>query len=301
MESNTFKREFRALGTDVCIWIVASESEASRAAIDMAGVENLYQEKEKIFSRFDAGSELSRLNGNLGKFCEASSDMAEIVGRSLEYNAKNRGMFDPRILGELERIGYEKDFKKNDFKKNIEKAGVSFESELAEDMVIEGGRVRFMVRMDFSGIAKGYITDRAADFLEKRGWGNFLVDSGGDMFARGKNKHGENWGIALEGTKDEDEIMAELMNEGLATSGRTRRHWKSGGRNFHHLINPKNKERFDFSLRSVTVVSSTAEEADVMAKILFILGPEEGASFAKENGLRAIFLKNDQGIIKVNL
>ena len=56
--------------------------------------------------------------------------------------------------------------------------------------------------MDFSGIAKGYITDEAAAYSKKRGWKNFLVDSGGDIYAAGQNHRRERWRIAIEGVPE---------------------------------------------------------------------------------------------------
>jgi thiamine biosynthesis lipoprotein ApbE len=58
------KIHFKSLGTDISIQIVSDnvfnglESE----------IKNFYSQKEKIFSRFDSGSELSQLNRNLGKY-----------------------------------------------------------------------------------------------------------------------------------------------------------------------------------------------------------------------------------------
>lgn len=301
MEKNIFEKEFKALGTDIYIQIVAPEIEKERALLGFDKVENIYRNKELIFSRFNSESELFKLNNNLGVFNRASEDFVYLAKKSLDYYLKSRKIFDPRILDNLEKIGYRKSFGENNFNIDINFSSEIFEKELKEDLLIEDNKIKFLKKMDFSGIAKGYITDRVAEFLIKEGWKNFLVDSGGDMYARGLNKKGEKWGIALEGSRNEDEIIAEMSNEGIATSGNTRRNWKVREKKFHHLINPKNVKEFNFDLKSVTVVSGNTQDADVMAKILFIMGFENGLKFADKNKIRSIFLKNDKDIVKLNI
>ena len=247
MEKNIFEKQWRALGTDIYIQIVDDGFEMAEIQGVFLELEKLYARQEKIFSRFDSQSELSGINSQLGEFVEASSDMVYLAKKSLEYFKESSGIFDPRILRALELIGYEKSFSENSFSSDIEyieKLG----DDLSQDLVIDGDRLKFLQRMDFSGIAKGYITDRAADFLQKKGFRNFLVDSGGDMFAAGKNNLGGDWGISLEGAMDENEIVAKISDEAIATSGSVRRNWKIGEKSFHHLIHPHNLNDFSFEL-----------------------------------------------------
>jgi len=234
----------------------------------------------------------------LGVFQEGSDDIIYLAKKSLDYYLKSDKFFDPRILERLDGMGYRKNFKENVFDAKDGFLTEIFKKDLAQDLIISGGKVKFLRKIDFSGIAKGYITDKVAEFLFSRGWRNFLVDSGGDMHASGLNKRGEKWGIALEESENENEIIAEISNEGIATSGNTRKYWEIDGKKFHHLINPKNVDEFSFDLKSVTVIAGTTQEADVMAKVLFLMGLEKGLKFSNENGIKSIFLKNNKKIIK---
>lgn len=301
MEKNIFEKEFKALGTDIYIQIVAPEIEKERALLSFDKVENIYRSKELIFSRFNSESELFKFNNNLGVFHEASEDFVYLAKKSLDYYLKSKKNFDPRILDILKKIGYRKSFGENNFNIDVNFSSEIFKKELKEDLLIEDNNIKFLKKMDFSGIAKGYVTDKVVEFLSKEGWKNFLVDSGGDMYARGLNKKREKWGIALEGSKNEDEIIAEISNEGIATSGNTRRNWKVREKKFHHLINPRNVKEFNFNLKSVTVISENTQDADVMAKVLFIMGLENGLKFSDNNKIRSIFLKNNKDIIKLNI
>jgi FAD:protein FMN transferase len=283
--------EFKALGTDINIQILNdSKDDKKRAKKIIAGIKTLYKEKQKIFDRFDPESEITSLNKNLGLFQNASADMLYLAERALYYNKISGGLYDPRIIGILEKIGYDSDFRKKDFQKN-EKTGKfrPFIRGLEEDLLFRGKKLFFATRMDFSGIAKGYITDLAAKFLKNNGWKNFLVDSGGDIFAAGENNEGKEWRIEIEGVPKE-RLMLKISEKGIATSGISRKKWEIGGKKFHHLVNPKNPNEFSYEIRTVSVIEKNTESADGRAKVLVLMGKDKGMEFAKKNRVAAIFL-----------
>lgn len=296
MKKISIKKKFKSLGTDVCIELVIdSINDKEKALEDVKNVIRIYKEKEKTLSRFNGGSELSMLNSSLGKFIKCSNDIVYLSEKSLKYNNETDGLFDPRILETLRNIGYREDFKKNIFKK--EKALREIEKELEDDMKVKKNQVMFKKEMDFSGIAKGYITDQVSDFLKKEGWSNFLVDSGGDIFASGLNNEGEKWVIYVEVPGSRDRFLKIISNEAIATSGVTRRNWEIDKEKFHHIINPKKISNFDFGVQSVSVVSWSAEDADVWAKTLFLMGIKEGLKFSNRNRIKSAFLLNNDKLI----
>lgn len=290
------ERRFKALGTDIYIGIVISGSDEERAVRDMEGAEKIYREKEKILSRFDKNSELSRLNKEKGIFVWASQDVLRLAEKSLKYYSETDGLFDPRVVTVLENMGYREDFKKNTFDEEYFE-GETLTHDLNKDLKIDGEKVFFGKRMDFAGLAKGYVTDKVAEFLRNEGWKDFLVDSGGDMFASGLNDIGEKWGISLENYKEGNEVLVRISDEGIATSGMTRKNWKIGGKKVHHLINPKNISNFGFDIKSVTVLDKNTERADVTAKTLFLMGAEKGIKFSNKKNIRSAFLLKDNNII----
>jgi FAD:protein FMN transferase len=291
MKNNyVFEISFRSLGTEISCKVVSGSKNETKFRKDSENLKNFYIEKEKIFSRFDPKSELGAVNRNLGKFQKVSKDFLELCQNSLDFYKLTEGYFDPRVIEILENIGYKKDFKNSDFSKQEikEDVKVSFDN-LENNLIIKGNKILFRQRMDFSGIAKGSITDQAGLFLKEKGWRNFLLDSGGDMFTSGEDEFGEKWKISIEGLPEE-EFSFDIQNEAVATSGITRRKWEAGSNKFHHLINPKNPSKFDFDLKSVTVVAKNTQEADVWAKVLFLMGRERGIEFSQKKNIRSFFL-----------
>ena len=284
------EKKFKALGTEIYFQLVCAEELKEKAEKQLEVLQDFYFSVEKIFSRFDPKSELGQFNQNLGKFLKASPHFLAVAKKNLEYCALSNGLFDPRIIEILEFIGYEKDFRKNVPVANVENDfPKTIFPKLENDLVIRGEEILFNRRMDFAGIAKGYVTDMAGGMLKRAGFQNFLIDSGGDMLAAGFSENGEAWKIDVEGIAKE-KILIKLENEAIATSGIGRRKWESGEKRFHHLVNPKEPEKFNFDLQSVTVVAPSTTESDFWAKVLFLKGKDEGKRFANENKLKAIFL-----------
>jgi FAD:protein FMN transferase len=290
--------DFRALGTDVDIRIVFdNKTEKEKAQNDLKEAKNIFFSKENIFSRFDLDSELCRLNENIGTWQKASPDILYLAGRALHYSDISEGLYDPRVIEVLEKIGYDKDFKTKDFSKSeLPPFFSAVKKKLSDNLKIDGEKIFFARRMDFSGIAKGYIVDQAAEFLKKRGWKNFLVDAGGDMMISGKNSEEKKWRIAVEGVPEE-KLMLEISNAGIATSGISRKKWKIQEKKFHHLVNPKDPNNFSYELRTVSVISGNTESADGRAKTLVLMGKNNGFDFAKKNKIAAIFLDHRGDIL----
>jgi thiamine biosynthesis lipoprotein len=144
---------------------------------------------------------------------------------------------------------------------------------------LEGG-----VHVDLGGIAKGYAAERAADLLAAAG--PCLVNVGGDIATRGGR-----WPVGVE-TAD-GSLTLELGGGGLATSGRDHRHWRRGGVEQHHLIDPRTGSPAQTDLLRVTAVARNAVEAEVAAKSLFLAGAERAAAEADAAGIASVLVTAD--------
>lgn len=284
---------FRAMGTDISVEIVISQEQEKQVHEALQRVKEIFAENEKIFSRFDDESELSKINASLNKEIAVSDKMFEVLELCVKFNTISDGYFDPRVIGVLEKIGYDKDFKTNDLNteetKEIEVE--KFETDLQDDLILNVERKTVLIhkRIDTTGIAKGYTVDEVAQYLKNEGFQNFVVDAGGDMFAQGLNEDSENWTIGVEGAPD-DKIVLKLQQEGIATSGISRKRWMVGDKKVHHLINPKDPENFSYNIKTVTVIDTKTVEADGRAKTLVLMGKEKGLEFANKNNIKALFL-----------
>lgn len=285
--------QFDELGTEIFLKIIVEEDGLlEKASYDLGRARKIISEKKDTFNRFNKNSELCRLNKSLFRPFRASKDLLEVIRKSVRHNQESSGLFDPRIVGILEEIGYREDFKRgqsNQANRYSTKPRKTFAQKYESDVKIENSTITLKKRIDLGGMVKGWIADQIATFLRKQGWKNFLVDLGGDMFAAGISQHEQKWIIAVEGVS-EKVMQLSVKNKGIATSGITRRSWVRSGKLFHHLVNPERPNFFTESLLSVTVVNKNTESADVWAKTLFLLGQERGIDFANRKNIACLFL-----------
>jgi len=145
------------------------------------------------------------------------------------------------------------------------------------------------IGLDLGGIGKGLAVDAAARLLAPLG--NFLVDAGGDLYAHGNAPECQGWIIGVQSPWDPDADIAMLRTTrtAVATSSSVRRRWQVNGRWYHHIIDPRSGLPAEGRQVSVTVVAPRATEADVRAKVAFILGWPRGMRYLTKAGLPALF------------
>lgn len=148
---------------------------------------------------------------------------------------------------------------------------------------IENGKVvkeNPAMTLDFNAIAQGYTSDLIARFLESRGVKNFLVDTGGEIMARGEKPDGKPWIVGIEKpaeNMDSERIVQTriaLRDKGLVTSGSTRKYVERNGKRYSHCINPKTGYPVEHQLLSVTVMVENSVWADALASICMVMGKE---------------------------
>ena len=73
-------------------------------------IEQLFAERDRMFSRFRPDSELSRVNRSHATVVGVSPAFADMVAWSLRAAATTDGLVDPTLGGAIEAAGYDRDF-----------------------------------------------------------------------------------------------------------------------------------------------------------------------------------------------
>jgi thiamine biosynthesis lipoprotein len=81
----------------------------------------------------------------------------------------------------------------------------------------------------------------------------------------------------------------QVSGYALVTSGDYERFRIVNGVRYHHIIDPRTGYPAGASI-SVSVLSRSAEEGVVLAKGVFILGPERGMALARQQGIEAMLI-----------
>ena len=137
------------------------------------------------------------------------------------------------------------------------------------------------IQLDFNAIAQGYTSDLIASFLESRGIKNYLVDTGGEIMAKGEKPDGSPWIVGIEkpaknwDSAQEVHIRIALRDKGLVTSGSTRKYVERNGKRYSHCINPKTGYPVEHNVLSATVLAENSVWADALASICMVMGLEQ--------------------------
>jgi thiamine biosynthesis lipoprotein len=283
------RKEFRAMGTTISMLLPEKQAERGIQIVYM-----LFLEWEQVLSRFLPESELSRLNKQTGISVAVSDLLYTVLVAALTAARATEGVYDPALLDQLVQLGYDRTF--DDLAEIQSSSIVPRElgggwrdiqvSPISRCVTLPVG-----IKLDFGGIAKGMAVDAALDRLRQHGISPALVNAGGDLGVLGLPPMAEQWPIAVPGRKGFSTIP--LRQGAVATSGIARRHWWQGQTLRHHLLDPRTGLPAQSDLWSVTVVTDWCEQAEVAAKVAFILGPKSGAAFLRRQGIAGLFVHED--------
>lgn len=140
--------------------------------------------------------------------------------------------------------------------------------------------------LNVNAIAQGYSVDIIAEFLERKGIKNYLVEIGGEIKAKGVNKKGNVWTIGIDKPIDNNMIPGKnlqarlgLNERSLATSGNYRKFYEKDGVKYVHSLNPKTGYPVLSRLLSATVLADDCMTADAFATAFMVMGLEKSIMF----------------------
>lgn len=226
-------------------------------------------------TRFDPWSELSRFNDSaftshseagrrFGGWVAVSRELELVLRESLRAFAESNGLVHVGVLPALRAAGYTRDFDAGPTPPTPAPPTLAPLPELLEVRHREARLVKGAA-IDLGGIAKGWMADQLAEHLGT----NVLVNLCGDLLARGGGDSGEGWPV---GFGDKTLLLKDM---GAATSGTTKRAWAGG----HHLIDPRTGLPAQSDLSEVSVLASTATDAEIYAKVALLLGSKDAPRF----------------------
>ena len=276
------RHEFRAMGTEVEVLVDLPPGEAANSAF--AETEREFERIEAALSRFRPESELSSLN-RLGTV-KAGPDLLVTTELALAARERTGGRFDPTVHEALVAAGYDRSFElvPAEGPSRNGKGKFACGGPVEIDRFSRTIRLAAGVHLDLGGIGKGYAVDRAAKRISKLG--PCLVNAGGDVAVRGRR-----WPVGVETANGF--VTLELVSGALATSGSDRRQWRRDGQELHHRIDPLTSRPSTSDLLRVTVVGTSAAEAEVLAKSLFLAGEEHAVAEAEREGTPAVLVTRD--------
>jgi thiamine biosynthesis lipoprotein len=280
---------FPCMGCDMRVLVEDGADPAAAARAARARLEAI----DARLSRFRPDSELTRLNADPRATVPASPLLRVAVRAALWAAEASDGLVDPTLLDALERAGYRHSLT------GITRAGLAAGLEEAPTRAPARARAKKRwraievddergtiarppgLRIDTGGSTKGLAADATAHSLPAS---RFVVDCGGDLNLNAGG--GEPYQVVVEHPLTREPACTVPVRSGaVATSGPGRRLWREpDGAIRHHLLDPASGEPAWTGLVSATAIAPTALEAETLAKVALLSGPERARELLAERG-----------------
>jgi thiamine biosynthesis lipoprotein len=279
------------MGTIAHLWVDADDADdaASDAIAYLLHLEGLW-------SRFEPGSDISALNHAQGAAQRVSEETVTLVDLARSGFAATRGAFDPTILGDLERAGYDRTFPAMTAASVA--AATSGLQRGMQHVVLDPTRASVQlpegVGFDAGGIGKGLAADLAVERLLSLGARGVCVNIGGDARASGVPPTAKRWSFAIASPFNGEQLTAAEFTDGaIATSSTVVRRWHSNEQTRHHLIDPRSGRPVDNDIVMATVVAARGWQVEVLTKAIFVAGTDRGLRLVEDVGAEAFVILRD--------
>ena len=244
------------------------------------------QQFDQSLNPFKENSIISKVNNNVP--VKLDTLFTEVFEKSMEVSRKTGGKFDITASPFINTWGFGFKDMDNVTQEKIDsmKPFVGFEKIRIVDGVIVKDEPR--VQINTSAIAKGYSCDVVANVLRKFGIKNYMVEIGGEIAMRGKNKKGDCWRIGIDKPTDDStamqrelQIILSICDKAVATSGNYRNYYVKDGVKYAHTIDPQTGYPSEQDILGATVIADDCMTADAYATAFMAMGVKQSVEVAK--------------------
>jgi FAD:protein FMN transferase len=252
-------------------------------------------ELERRWSRFIPTSEISFLNSHRGAPHTVSPDTFRLVDRAIRGWRATGGRFDPTILGDLIREGYDRAFQAVVLDPG---SGISVlrrdAGGIRTDVEAQTIELPSDAGFDPGGLGKGLGADIVVEELLAAGAEGACVNLGGDLRVEGVGPDRGRWLISLDHpTEPRPAALVALAAGGVASSTSLKRAWTVRGRRRHHLIDPATGHSLQSPAVAVTALARDAASAEIATKHALLADAGSEVAALEELGCDGLIVTDD--------
>ena len=264
-------------------------------------IKQALMEVDNSLSPYNPNSIITRINHN--EDTTLNTHFTHVYGLAQQISAETEGAFDITVAPLVNAWGF-------GFKHSIDIAPNVIDSLRQfvgyQKTRMEGGKIvkddeRLM--LDCSAIAKGYGVDVVARTLDQKGVKHYMVDIGGEVVLKGKSPRMKDWRIGINkpiedslSVNQELQIILEISDIGMATSGNYRKFYYKDGKRYAHTIDPRLGTPVQHNILSATVLAKDCTTADAYATAFMVMGLEKALDFCQKHPeLNAYFICDGEG------
>jgi thiamine biosynthesis lipoprotein len=262
-------------------------------------IEKILADFDKSVSTYLPSSIISRINSNQ-KNVLVDTYFITCFNKAKEIWKNTDGAFDPTVYPLVNAWGFGPGKKQKIEKTKIDSILQFVGFDLIE---LKGKKIVKKdprVSLDFNAFAQGYSVDVVSDFLNSKKINSYIVEIGGEVYAKGKKTNGDNWTIGIEKpienktSENPAKAIVKLENLAIATSGNYRRFIIEDGIRYGHHIDPKTGYPTKNNLLSASIFASDCISSDANATGVLVMGLEKAKIFLQAHPeLQAYLIYSD--------
>jgi len=248
-------------------------------------------------------TELTKINSSSGKnYTKVSSDVLEVINRSLYYSSISKGTFDISVgcIDKLWNIGTDKARIPSQTEINSRLPLVNYKNILINKKDNSVMLKNKGMLIDLGAIAKGYAGDEVKRILKENGVTHAVINLGGNIVTIGNKPDGNNWRLGIKDPFVQDAPpwgSVSISDKSIVTSGIYERFFEKNGKRYHHILNPKTGYPVDNSLVSVSIICDKSINADGLSTTAFSMGLDKGLALIESiKDTEAIFVTKNHDV-----
>jgi len=258
-------------------------------------IEEIFLKVNASVSLYEPSSIISKVNRN-DQNVKVDDIFKNCFIKALQISDETRGMFDITVgpLVKLWGFGLENKGIVDSFKVDSILTFIGYKDVvLYKDVVIKKDE---RIQLDFNALAQGYTVDLVAGLFDFYGIQNYLIEIGGEVFAKGEKSKNAMWQVGIEKPDtvhvSGNQLIAivRLKNMALATSGSYRKFFIENGKRYAHTINPMTGYPSYSNLLSVSVFAPRCIDADAYATAFMVMGFDESMKFLETHPEIQVFM-----------
>ncbi len=235
---------------------------------------SLAERLDGLLSNYKSQSEVSRLNQKGGKGrVPVSPEFYGLLLEAKELNLRTEGAFDITVgpLLDLWRsAGTRNELPASQSLEKILKLVGMNQVILHPDREVE--LLQKGVRIDTGGIGKGYAVDLIARLFRRSRIEAGLINFGqSSVYAMGSPPRSPSWALLLRFQDRDPEGVVKLKDQAFSASDSLGRSFMIRGKEYGHLIDPRNGKPVTERIRAV-VLAPSATEAEALSKYVILRG-----------------------------
>jgi thiamine biosynthesis lipoprotein len=276
-----YRRQARLMGSAFEFVLLADDDGEELLDAAIAEVKRI----EFLLTEFSETSQTALLNKNAGvEPVAVDPEVYDIIKRSKQISAITQGAFD--ITSGLLKKMYNFKGKQFSLPDEVQLNNALKRVGYKNISLLDGHRVYLTqpnMHIGFGAIGKGYAADKVKELLICKGVTSGVINASGDLTAWGTRVDGMPWKVGIANPNDSEKTIAWLpiLNSSVATSGDYEQYFEICGVRYSHSIDPKTGKPVK-GIKSVTVVSPSAELSDALATAVTIMGKEVGMHFIEQ-------------------